>query len=297
MSLSKEKRKGSKTRALKSFQQKAKTTRNFAQIYQKAKEVKNKQKGLTNYDLVSFLNCTPHFLGCFSDDEISKLVIKPPCFVIINLDISTRPGSHWLALGIFPNSIEVFDSLGFEIFSWPTLPHGLLKFLHKLSFRKRIKIIPRLQSKRSTLCGLFCVFYILLRSKFSLSTILGYFSSSLASNDSKLIKFFRYKCNFLYFRLNEMENDQQEAEVLDYKITKRHYPRTHTENCLEFVFDRDPNLFLRKDKIFIRGAIEVHEDYVVENGFAAKLFSLMTIEIDSQTISQSNNRYVFTFYY
>ena len=90
-----------------------------------------------------------------------------------------------------------------------------------------------------------------------------------------------------------MENDNQNAQVLDYKITKRHYPRTHTENCLEFVFDRDPNLFLRKDKIYIRGAIEVHRDYVVENGFAAKLFSLMTVEVDSQTVSQSNNRYEF----
>ena len=89
-----------------------------------------------------------------------------------------------------------------------------------------------------------------------------------------------------------MENDNQNAQVLDYKITKRHYPRTHTENCLEFVFDRDPNLFLRKDKIYIRGAIEVHRDYVVENGFAAKLFSLMTVEVDSQTVSQSNNRYL-----
>ena len=88
-----------------------------------------------------------------------------------------------------------------------------------------------------------------------------------------------------------MENDNQDTQVLDYKITKKHYPRTHTENCLEFVFDRDPNLFLRKDKIYIRGAIEVHKDYVVENGFASKLFSLMTVEIDSQTISQSNNRY------
>ena len=96
--------------------------------------------------------------------------------------------------------------------------------------------------------------------------------------------------NLIYFRLNEMENEYQETDVLDYKITKKHYPRTHTENCLEFVFDRDPNLFLRKDKILIRGAIEVHKDYVVENGFASKLFSLMTVEIDSQTISQSNNR-------
>ena len=284
-------RERSKIKAIASFQQKAKSTYNFTQIYSKAKEIKAKQKGLTSCEIISFLKSTPHFLGCYSDDEISKLILKPPCFIIVNLDDSSRPGSHWVALGIFDNFIEVFDSLGFDLLSWPTVPHGLLSFLHRVSFRKRIKVIPRIQSKRSTLCGIFCVFYIILRSRFSLTTILAYFSSSLASNDSKLIRFFRYVfVNLFCFRLNEMENEYQEADALDYKITKKHYPRTHTENCLEFVFDRDPNLFLRKDKILIRGAIEVHKDYIVENGFAQKLFSLMTVEVDSQTISQNNNR-------
>ena len=186
-----QKGKRTKRTSIETFQQKAKTSRNFAQIYQKAKEVKIKQKGLTDCDLTSFLTCAPHFIGCYSDDEIAKLVLKPPCFLIVNLDLSTRPGSHWLALGIFPNIIEVFDPLGFDIFSWPTLPHGLLSFLHKMSFRKKVKVIPRLQSRKSTLCGLFCVFYIMLRSKFSLNTITGYFSSSLVSNDRILIRFFK----------------------------------------------------------------------------------------------------------
>ena len=185
-------RKWSKTKSFTTFQQKAKSTYNFTQIYTKAKEIKAKQKGLTECDLISFLKSSPHFLGCYSDDEISKVILKPTCFIIVNLDTSDRPGSHWVALGIFKNSIEVFDSLGFDIVSWPTVPHGLLSFLHRVSFRKRIKVIPRIQSKQSTLCGIFCVFYIMLRPKFSLSTILAYFASSLASNDSKLIRFFRY---------------------------------------------------------------------------------------------------------
>ena len=188
MSLSK--RKGTKRNKIQTFQQKAKTTRHFAQIYKKAKEVKAKRQGLTSCDLVSFLNCTPHFLGCFSDDELGSLILKPKCFLIVNLDVASKPGSHWLGLGIFDNSVEVFDPLGFDIFSWPSLPHGLLSFLHKISSRKKVKVIPRLQSGKSTLCGLYCVFYVMLRSKFSLSTILGYFSSSLSSNDRLLIRFF-----------------------------------------------------------------------------------------------------------
>ena len=41
--------------------------------------------------------------------------------------------------------------------------------------------------------------------------------------------------------------------MLDYKITKKHYPRTNNSSVLEFVFEKDPNLFLRKNKILIKG--------------------------------------------
>ena len=50
----------------------------------------------------------------------------------------------------------------------------------------------------------------------------------------------------------EMQND-----VVDFKITKRHFPRINNESVLEFVFEKDPNLFMRKNKIIIKGAIEI----------------------------------------
>ena len=71
-----------------------------------------------------------------------------------------------------------------------------------------------------------------------------------------------------------------DAEAIDYKVTKRHYPRTNNQNCLEFVLEKDPNLFLRKNKILIKGAIECDKNYLPENGFAAKLFSMLTVEIE-----------------
>ena len=79
-------------------------------------------------------------------------------------------------------------------------------------------------------------------------------------------------------------------ETLDYKVTKKHYPRTNNDSVLEFVFEKDPNLFLRKNKILIRGSIEIDENYTVENGFASKLFSLLTVEVDSQAVSINNTR-------
>ena len=77
---------------------------------------------------------------------------------------------------------------------------------------------------------------------------------------------------------------------IDYKLTKKHYPRTNNESVLEFVFEKDPNLFLRKNKIIIRGFIELDKKLVVENGFAAKLFSKLTVEVDSQQVSINKNR-------
>ena len=51
-----------------------------------------------------------------------------------------------------------------------------------------------------------------------------------------------------------MENEKN--ETLDFKVTKRHFPRINNDRVLEFVFEKDPNLFMRKNKIFIRGSIE-----------------------------------------
>ena len=58
---------------------------------------------------------------------------------------------------------------------------------------------------------------------------------------------------------------------IDFKTTKVHYPRTNNESVLEFVYPRDPNLFLRKNKIAIRGYVEVPEHYLPDNAFAAKV--------------------------
>ena len=86
-------------------------------------------------------------------------------------------------------------------------------------------------------------------------------------------------------------NKIQINEMLDYKITKKHYPRTNSNSVLEFIFEKDPNLFLKKNKILIRGSIEIDEKYVLENGWVSKLFSMLTVEVDSQTVSTNKNRY------
>ena len=81
-----------------------------------------------------------------------------------------------------------------------------------------------------------------------------------------------------------------ENDVIDTKVTKKHYPSTNNSSVLEFILPKDPNLLLQKNKIIIRGSFQVDKNYVVENGFAAKLFSMLTVEVDSQSVSKNYNR-------
>ena len=78
--------------------------------------------------------------------------------------------------------------------------------------------------------------------------------------------------------------------MLDYKITKKHYPRTNNSSVLEFVFEKDPNLFLRKNKILIKGSIQFNNKFIIDSGFAPKLFQMLTVEVDSQTVSMNKNK-------
>jgi len=84
-----------------------------------------------------------------------------------------------------------------------------------------------------------------------------------------------------------VSNSQSENDAIDNKIIKKHYPRNNTDQVFDFIFERDPNLFLRKNKILIKGAIEIDDNYTPENGFVAKLFGMLTVDVDSTTVSSN----------
>ena len=78
-------------------------------------------------------------------------------------------------------------------------------------------------------------------------------------------------------------------DTLDRRFSKKHFPRTNNKDVLEFVFEKDPNMFLRKNKIVIKGYIELNEDYLVENGWVSKLFSQLDVQLDCQSVSTCRN--------
>lgn len=153
------------------------------QVKTKIKETKT-FGSLDEKTIESILSCQNSFAGCFAADELDHMNFKSPCFIIVNLDKRTMSGTHWIALGVFANKIEIFDPLGFDIFSWPKISCDLLHFLHKYSFTRRILISKRIQPKNSNLCGLYCIYYVMSRKNHSFKTVQSVFSSRLALNDS-----------------------------------------------------------------------------------------------------------------
>ena len=158
------------------------------------KEIKETQKdkmGMSSNFGLSFVPCFDNFIGCFPEDVLKTVSFRSfPVFLIINLDKSGMHGSHWIALGIFKKSIEVFDPLGFEIFNWPRVPCNLLSFLHQHSTNRDLHFARRLQSNNSTLCGFYCLYYVMKRSQTSLQRIQSKFSSTVENNDNILLTLF-----------------------------------------------------------------------------------------------------------
>ena len=152
---------------------------------------KNNKKGITSVQINSILANIPHFLGCFAQDELESLSIRSlPVYLVVNFDNSYSAGNHWIALRIDKTKLEIFDSLGFNSLRWPSIPHLLLNFLNKFSVNRRILTCKEIQPYSSTLCGIYCVFFILYRSIHTFTDCTRFFSNVLKKNDNILLNFF-----------------------------------------------------------------------------------------------------------
>ena len=160
--------------------------KNFATEIKKVQKAKN---GLTGQQITKWLSCSPNFIGCFAENELDKLTITSfPCYLIVNIDSNTLNGSHWIALGIFNDTIEIFDPLGFDIFNWSHVPCHLLDFLHRLSVTRYVHTAPKIQSG-GHLCGFYAIFYVIVRKYISFDCISNIFCTKF--NDKILYEFFK----------------------------------------------------------------------------------------------------------
>jgi hypothetical protein len=142
-------------------------------------------------DLLSSLRSCPntkkHSLGVFAADTLPRNKIKKfPAALICNSDVSTEPGTHWLAF-YFPrkNGIgEFFDPYGHppEYYS-----DYFTRFLQTNSSRW-IYNQRSVQAPMSWVCGSHCLFYLKLRcAGLKMQHIVTkYYTSNVLDNDVKV---------------------------------------------------------------------------------------------------------------
>ena len=133
------------------------------------------------------------FRGVYPRNKLPAYVTYPSIF-IINTDTSDKPGLHWVAVSF--NSFgygEYFDSFGI-----PPLHSEILNFVQRHSFHPYRYNSRFLQDMTSSTCGLYVIYYVLLKSRgCSLSRVVFPFSSRYQNvNDKKvahLVRAFRLK--------------------------------------------------------------------------------------------------------
>ena len=163
----------------------------FQKIKNEIDKSEKTRKGAKKSIIIEILSCTPQFIGCFAENELARLTLTSfPCALIVNLDHQNLPGSHWVALYITKESIEIWDTLGFRILDWPRIPCTLLRFLHRQLLSRRVIISKRIQSTQSVLCGFYCIFFIICRPFLSFNAISANFTSKFSLNDKFLLNFF-----------------------------------------------------------------------------------------------------------
>ena len=134
---------------------------------------------------------SPNFLGTFAQDELKSLHLTHfPVFLVVNTDSSNGSGEHWMMIHITKSKVEIFCSLGFNLFNFNRIPCQLLSFLNIHSRTKKIRIFRKVQSDTSFLCGYFCILFVLIRPYYSYRKLYSTFSSVVKSR-SLLLNFFK----------------------------------------------------------------------------------------------------------
>jgi len=77
-----------------------------------------------------------------------------------------------------------------------------------------------------------------------------------------------------------MNYQYNESEQVDHKIVKRIYPRTNKRTSLEFILEKEPNLYPRMHtmKLFLR--VTIPKGYAPDIALPAKLCSDIRIGLD-----------------
>src|SRR5882757_2348802 len=101
-----------------------------------------------------------YFCGVIPIDHLPNEKLSETCNFIVNTDKSTGRGKHWIAIYAPMNGlVEYFDPFGIK-----PLNEEIYEFIRKNSSNYLYNNHP-IQHLTSIKCGLFCLFFILTRSR------------------------------------------------------------------------------------------------------------------------------------
>ena len=148
-------------------------------------------RGLDTDEIDKLLGSSSKFKGAYPCDQIPNFPDNEYS-VIINVDNSSLPGSHWTALVVKGNNVYYFDSFG-RLYNNSSFPVDYIENLGKICFGKKIMFQNKvLQSFHSNTCGEFCVYFIKQFEKnVAFSRIFHDFTENLKLNDTKIMKLYK----------------------------------------------------------------------------------------------------------
>jgi len=131
-------------------------------------------------EMGSILNNLPCFVGVYAADRLPSCRKISSCLVV-NTDPHDKPGQHWTAIFIdHRGKGEYFDSYGY-----PPLKDFEDFLPQEYTYNKK-----RLQGTLTAVCGQYCIYYLMNRSKgYTLQNIVNRFSSNFSENDALVKRF------------------------------------------------------------------------------------------------------------
>ena len=136
-------------------------------------KIKNREKKMRGSEIDLMLRKVQKYGGVLAFDQLKHL--KPGKMYVVNTKPSTHPGEHWLVLDLTRQRPYLFDSFG-----------NPPKF-YNLSAMKHWK--RHLQDPNGDTCGVYCIYYIVHRSKhFSPERMFKDFSRNRKENDRRVLK-------------------------------------------------------------------------------------------------------------
>ena len=145
---------------------------------------------LSTDEIDDLLKNQPKFKGAFPCDQIPSFEDNEYS-IIINVDNSTLPGSHWTALVIRGNNCYYLDSFG-RLYDNGSFPVDYRTSLQRLCLGRKISFQDQvLQGFHSLTCGEYCIYFIKqLEKRVKFSRVFHDFTTNLRSNDIKIMKLY-----------------------------------------------------------------------------------------------------------